>query len=153
MSNIIKQISTRAKQIRKKHPAIKWQTAIKQASRELKGKSNPVIKKAGKKKSKVKVWQTGTSVTVADRKRKAKPPGKRLSKKGKVYYERRKNRSDKPGMLSGISSTSLKTALRNRLEDKLGKEFVRKTKAATKTAKRKIQKAITATKTELRKLK
>ena len=33
----------------------------------------------------------------ADRKRNALPPGKRLSKNGKEYYEHRQNRSDKRG--------------------------------------------------------
>ena len=37
----------------------------------------------------------------ADRKRKALAPGKRVSKSGNVYYERRRDRSDKPGQLSG----------------------------------------------------
>jgi hypothetical protein len=30
----------------------------------------------------------------ADKRRKALPPGKRRSKSGKIYYERRRNRSD-----------------------------------------------------------
>jgi hypothetical protein len=37
----------------------------------------------------------------ADRNRKAQPPGKRVSKSGNVYYERRRDRSDKRGQLSG----------------------------------------------------
>lgn len=38
--------------------------------------------------------KSGTSSST-DRKRKALPPGKRLTVKGTVYSERRKNRSDK----------------------------------------------------------
>jgi hypothetical protein len=45
--------------------------------------------------------QTGTSKLTRDLKKKAFPPGRRVSKAGKVYYERRKNRSDKPGQLAG----------------------------------------------------
>lgn len=45
--------------------------------------------------------QTGTSKTTRDLKRQALPPGRRVSKAGNVYYERRKNRSDKPGQLAG----------------------------------------------------
>lgn len=37
----------------------------------------------------------------ADRKRKAIAPGKRVSKSGNIYYERRRDRSDKPGQLMG----------------------------------------------------
>lgn len=54
--------------------------------------------KGKKKKSKRTVTQTGSRKSVAqDRARKAKPPGKRISKTGKEYYENRKNRSDKKG--------------------------------------------------------
>jgi hypothetical protein len=45
--------------------------------------------------------QTGTSNRAKDLQRKAKPPGKRTSAKGKVYTETRKNRSDKPGTMLG----------------------------------------------------
>jgi len=40
-------------------------------------------------------YQTGKSKTKADKPRKAMLPGKRLSKHNKVYWETRKNRSDK----------------------------------------------------------
>ena len=43
-----------------------------------------------------KPGQVGRVKSVAsDKKILAMPPGKRVSKKGKVYYERRANRSDK----------------------------------------------------------
>jgi hypothetical protein len=45
--------------------------------------------------------QTGTSKLTRDLKKQAFPPGRRISKAGNVYYERRKNRSDKPGQLAG----------------------------------------------------
>jgi len=45
--------------------------------------------------------QTGTSKTTSDLKKRALAPGRRVSKTGRVYYERRKNRSDKPGQLMG----------------------------------------------------
>jgi hypothetical protein len=45
--------------------------------------------------------QTGRSNTAKDMTRRAKAPGKRTSSTGKVYYERRANRSDKPGSLLG----------------------------------------------------
>jgi hypothetical protein len=44
--------------------------------------------------------QTGTSKLTRDLKKRAFPPGRRISKAGNVYYERRKNRSDKPGQLA-----------------------------------------------------
>ncbi len=42
--------------------------------------------------------QTGTRKSIkADRQRKAKLPGWRISKSGRRYFENRKNRSDKKG--------------------------------------------------------
>lgn len=49
MSNTIKLIAARAKQIRKKCPAKAWQTCIKEASREIKAGKKPVRKAAPKK--------------------------------------------------------------------------------------------------------
>jgi len=45
--------------------------------------------------------QTGSSKLTRDLKKRALPPGRRVSAAGKVYYERRKNRSDKPGQFAG----------------------------------------------------
>jgi hypothetical protein len=45
--------------------------------------------------------QTGTSKLKRDLNKRALAPGRRISKAGNVYYERRKNRSDKPGQLAG----------------------------------------------------
>ena len=41
--------------------------------------------------------QVGKTNISRDKKRKAMPPGKRISKTGKIYYEGRKNRSDLSG--------------------------------------------------------
>lgn len=41
--------------------------------------------------------QISRSIDSIDAKRKAAPPGKRMSRNRKVYYEKRKNRSDMPG--------------------------------------------------------
>jgi hypothetical protein len=47
---------------------------------------------------KVVKYQTGGRASLkADRVRKALPPGKRISKSGRVYWETRRNRSDLPG--------------------------------------------------------
>lgn len=43
-------------------------------------------------------YQTGTRKSLsADRKRVALPPGKRISRHGKIYWETRRNRSDRRG--------------------------------------------------------
>jgi len=43
--------------------------------------------------------QIGKSIKSIDVKRKALAPGKRISKAGKIYYEKRRNRSDLKGNL------------------------------------------------------
>jgi len=50
-----------------------------------------------RKSLKVSDKQIGKTVKSIDVKRKALAPGKRISKTGKIYYENRKNRSDKVG--------------------------------------------------------
>ena len=47
------------------------------------------------KKAKKSLRQTGKSDKAKDKKLTAKKPGKRISKSGKTYTERRRNRSDK----------------------------------------------------------
>ena len=42
-------------------------------------------------------YQIGTSNKRVDARRTALPPGKRISKSGKIYFESRKNRSDLTG--------------------------------------------------------
>ena len=41
-----------------------------------------------------------------DNQREALPPGKRVSKSGNIYYERRRDRSDKPGQLAAKFETN-----------------------------------------------
>jgi hypothetical protein len=41
--------------------------------------------------------QRGTSNKTRDSGRQSLPPGKRISRTGKIYFESRKNRSDMPG--------------------------------------------------------
>ncbi len=43
--------------------------------------------------------QHGSTNIYRDKRRSAMPSGKRISKAGKVYYEYRKNRTDKPGSM------------------------------------------------------
>ena len=54
-------------------------------------------KKVVQTKTKSKTRQTGSSNLAKDKQRKAQGPGKRKSTSGGVYYEYRRNRTDKPG--------------------------------------------------------
>ena len=46
---------------------------------------------------KIVKYQTGSSFIPRDKLLKAMPPGKRRSRSGRIYWETRKNRSDKVG--------------------------------------------------------
>jgi|694.fasta_scaffold36324_13 hypothetical protein len=54
-------------------------------------------KKEVETKTKSKTRQTGSSNLAKDKQRKSQAPGKRKSASGGVYYEYRRNRTDKPG--------------------------------------------------------
>lgn len=73
-------MATKRKSTRKK-----WKPTAKQLAM-AKAKGGIVLRRAK---------QTGSSNFKADGKRKAMAPGKRLSRNGNVYYESRKNRSDR----------------------------------------------------------
>ncbi len=76
-----------------------------------------ITKKNGSPKKKAELIkelkrQTGTSNTRADKMRKAKPPGKRRSADGNIYYEYRKNRSDvPPGLTDNYKDVNENTKL------------------------------------------
>lgn len=102
--------------------------------------------------AKKKFRQTGSSNRINDMQRKAKAPGKRKSASGNTYIERRKNRSDKPGSLTGVSAATLKGALRQKINAAIDKAVIGKFHATKKRDKKKYQKIIVTKKTELRKL-
>jgi len=127
MSNQLKKITNRAKQIRKGKPGMKWHSAIKQAG---------VDYRAGRLGSvKGKNRQTGSSNKKSDKKRTARPPGARIPAGGKkvTYYERRKNRSDVPGSLTG-SMSGLKDQIKQKLANACLRYELANTIKATKAA-------------------
>lgn len=97
------------------------------------------------KTSKASTRQTGSSNRSIDKKRKAKAPGKRKSASGKLYYERRKNRSDKPNTLSGA-----KSFISNTLKQQLSNRLLRKELATTKRDKKKWGKLASQTKKQIK---
>ena len=64
---------------------------------ELDKEFNAVGFRSKRKNLKYKPYQTGTTNNSIDNSRKALLSGKRISKSGNIYYEYRKNRSDKKG--------------------------------------------------------
>lgn len=81
-----------------------WKAAVKKAAAELRKSPR----------------QTGTSNKKRDAARKSKKPGRRRSASGKIYYERRKSRTDKPGSVTGIRR---KKSRINRIAGTLGSPF------------------------------
>jgi hypothetical protein len=72
--------------------------AVKVATAELLRIRGGTMRKRRSKARHIKTLpQTGRSNTRADRKRRAKKPGVRISRTGRRYTETRKNRSDKKG--------------------------------------------------------
>jgi hypothetical protein len=134
-------IFVEAKRYQRKHPRIDWQECIQR-----------VKKKTRRKGKKAKNRQTGTSNKPADQRRTAKKPGKRKSKSGSPYYERRKNRSDVPGQLTGMSAAKLSGELVRRYKEKINRTVVLKYNATKKPLKKRYQKIITSTKAALRRL-
>jgi hypothetical protein len=72
-------------------------------ARKKKGTKTAVKKSAGQSALRFKRTgeQTGRSDTARDEIKTAYAPGKRLSRTGKIYYERRRNRSDVPPTMLG----------------------------------------------------
>jgi len=143
-----------------KKPSAKQLAARKKFAAMAKAKAKaakakkPAAKKTAPKKTAAKkatsTYQTGSSNKLYDSMKKAQGPGKRVSKGGanqygvskggSVYYERRKNRSDMPGSLTGIGALK-KTALTD-CTNKLGKLHAAKLQETTKRGKAALQKQI-----------
>jgi len=71
---------------------------FEEEKRREKSEFNPVgFKEPKSKVAMVSEHQTGKTTKSIDKKRKALPPGKRISKNGNIYYEMRANRSDLRG--------------------------------------------------------
>lgn len=136
--NVLTKITREAKLIRKKKPGTSWKNAVKQAGRLYREK---------KRKS---VRQTGTSNRMIDERLTARKPGKRRAASGKTYYERRKNRSDKPGQLTGVSVGSMKNGVLSHYKEKLANRLMRRELATTKTEKKKLTKEIRLLKSMIR---
>ncbi len=138
----LKQITTRAQAIRRKHPGKSWRHCVEQASREYR-----TGHKIGKVKPVKKYRQTGTSNRKNDEQRTARVPGKRKSAAGNTYYERRKNRSDRPGSITGNLSR-----LKEHYFWKLANALAKAASAKTKRDKNKWRKAAAGWKAKLKKI-
>ena len=69
----------------------------KRSRRSKSRRSKPRKGRARGRVIKVVHYQTGSSFTPRDKLYEALPPGKRRSRTGRIYWETRKNRSDKVG--------------------------------------------------------
>ena len=78
----------------KRRKRTKRRTAKRKTRAKKKVRRTVGRKRKGRKKSQMHQTMVKRHNPSLDRKRKAKKPGKRVSKSGKVYYEYRINRSD-----------------------------------------------------------
>lgn len=122
-SNTLQKITTRAKQIRKAHPSMKWSSAVKKAGAEYRGG-----KISGTRKKK--------SAGSAPRK---KSPGRRI---GAV-----------PSGAGGETVAALEAQIKKKLNEQLGWLLVQQRTAPTKTARKKLSPKIREITNKLRALK
>jgi hypothetical protein len=122
--------AARARKIRKSHPSMKWTSAVKEAARQLKGKSVGTKRKTRRKVSGVKKVKRATAV------RKVK----------------RLHAAEGKAMRSLGSIATTKRHLKNQIEEKLAWGMLQQHTAKTKRMKRKIGKKLLNYKRELRSL-
>lgn len=141
-------VFVKAKAYQRNHPRTAWQDCIKAVSGKRKKR------KVGSVAKKKKYRQTGSSNRKADRERSARKPGPRIPAGGDhvTYHERRKNRSDVPGMLTGLTTGQLLAAARKKLVVQEDNMVLRKYHATGKRVKKKIQKGIIEVRRKIRKL-
>lgn len=133
MSTALTKIINCARQLKKQKPGAKWTNLVKQAGAEYRaGRLGAATKKVSAKK---KFRQTGTTNKKNDQARKAKRPGVRTSSSGVRYTERRKNRSDVPGSLTG---SGLRSEVKTKLSNALLAHELATTIKATKEARQRI---------------
>src|SRR5205823_1635013 len=106
MSAILKRITARAKQIRKRKPAMQWKNAIKEAARELRGKA-PKSKTVKRKSA----------------------PHKKARKKHHTHWG---VVSEHERRVSGVSISGLKSQLRDKYKERLAKALLSKDLAKKK---------------------
>lgn len=142
-NNALTKITDRARSLRRKQPGMSWKNAVKKAGVDYRSGRLGAVTTTKKKKDKSR--QTGTSNKHYDEQRSARPPGARVPSGGKkvTYYERRKNRSDKPGSLTGLKA-DVKQKLSKALLDYELADTIKATKEAQqrKVKYRKILKSL-----------
>lgn len=137
--NVLLKIHKRAREIKTKNKNMPYKEAFGIATDQIK-------KGVAKKNIPVKrIYQT-------DEMKKAKPLGKRKSRSGVTYYERRKNRSDMPGSLTGISNSKIIGEIKERIKGTIGKAYANLIECKTKKDKQYYNKIILENKKKLKKL-
>jgi hypothetical protein len=121
-----------ARKIQAKHPGKKYATCFKEAGKTV----------GAKKKRKVGARKVARKKTAR----------KKVGAKYKVYHEVKRVGAVKykGGSLSLGSIASTTSHLNRQLDDKLSRELLAKEKASTKTAKKKAQKKINATRAQVK---
>lgn len=129
-NSTLRKITTRAKAIRKLHPSMKWTSAIKAASKELKSKGAVgKTKKAGTRRRKVGKKRISAIKLIERNETKATPV-----KKTYRYNRDKGGRIKSITRIAGVSTPQLKSEMVGRLKQTLGELHVKRemnTKAGT----------------------
>ena len=136
MANILKKITTRAKQLYKAHPSSTWHASLKKAAAELrKGK-----KVGARPESRPKRRVMGVRKPATRRRRigNTSQPGVGIQAVSGIY---------------GATETQLRGAMLLKLEQQLGQHYIKRDRAKLKRDKKSWGKLINETKAKIRKLK
>ncbi len=136
MPNALKKITTRAKQLQKKHPNSKWVSLVKKAGAEY---------RAGK---------LGATVGARKKTHKKKATHKRrkvsgISKRARALKVARKSHAIEGRALDSLGA--VKSQAKKIIGSKLAGALMRREMAGTKTAKRKAAKVVTGLKRDYKK--
>jgi hypothetical protein len=153
MSATLKKITARAKQIRKSHPSMKWTSAIKQASAELKRSgaigvtAKPKRRSAGKKRRSSKK-RVGAYKFIERNETKSSPVKKTYrvsrSKNGRI-----KSVSKVAG-IGRATESQLKGVMIGKLEQKLGELHVKRERNTKAKTHHRLTKQITEVRRKIR---
>ena len=146
--------------VKKGSKAAKAKMAKVRAARAKKAPKKTAIKTAYKEERQIPVEWTNSGGYLyrynkqADKRKKALPPGQRISKDGNVYYEYRVNRSDKKGSLTGNTICGInKNNVLNNLYKDYGTIHSQLIKSQSKSEKNMLRKLLTDVKKEISKVK
>jgi hypothetical protein len=140
MANALKKITTRAKQLQKKHPNSKWVSLVKKAGAEYRaGKLGAAVGARKKKTARKKVTHKRRKISG-------------VTKRARLIKTAKKSHAIEGRALEQLASLgAVKSQAKKIIGSKLAGALMRREMAGTKTAKRKAAKVVGALKRDYKK--